>query len=115
MSTQPFQPNGPTVLITANATAPSPVQVTPNVATMQSFTYRVANPEANETIFYAMGVSAEAATASAASIISAGNNRALYPLPAGAVEVVRGPANAFFTGMTRTAAANMYVTPGEGM
>lgn len=127
MSMQPFTPQGPTILVTANTTAPSGVQCLAS-GTLPSVSYRVANPEANETVWYSMVTpinpntgqpDANAANnAKALAVIPTGGNtsaKLAIPLPAGGVEVVRGPQGAYFSGVTRTAAANLYVTPGDGM
>jgi hypothetical protein len=122
MSTQPFEPTGRTICVEANATAPLGTQCVGDG--MPATTYRVTNDDANQTIFYAMSISPPDGSANLAvesrsrALIPAKTSTGNYgvPLPVGAVEVIRGPANAYFSAITRTAAAaNLFVTPGEGM
>ena len=114
MSGQPYTPQGKTYLIQADTTPPTGVQVL-SAGTLQSVTYRIANPEANETIFYSMVATSAADAKTLCVLPTAGTPTYVTPLPPGGVEVVRGPAGAYFSGITRTAAAKLYVTPGDGI
>ena len=40
---------------------------------------------------------------------------ASYPIIPGAVEIISGPANSFFTGITAAGNSTIYVTPGFGV
>lgn len=117
MSTQAFMPMGKTVMVAANTTAPIGELVDAN---LRCSAFRVANPEGNETIFYAFAAGANGAGDARLNAklpgATATNGNQSIPLPAGAVEVIRAPAGAYFSGITRTAAGgNLYVTPGEGI
>lgn len=115
MSMQPFTYQGKTIKVSANVSAPAPVRCIAG-GSLNVATYRVANPEANETIWYTMNVDPVAALADAVIPTGGGSSATnAVPLPAGGVEVVRGPAGAYFSGVTRTAAANLFVTPGDGI
>lgn len=115
MSMQPFTPTGPTIMVAAATSAPQPTRCVSG-GSINSYTYRVANPEANETIWYSMEETPQNALANAAIPTGGGTNaKSAMPLPAGGVEVVRGPQGAFFSGITRVAAANLFVTPGDGI
>lgn len=119
MSIQPFEPTGRTICVEANATAPLGTQVVGDGA--QATSYRVTNDDANQTIFYAFSIPGESnqpqsARDRAKIPVAGGNGNYGIPLPVGAVEVIRAPANAFFSGITRSSsAANLFITPGEGM
>lgn len=114
MSTQPFTPTGKTVAITANITAPAATRVVA-AGNVNSVTYRVANPEANETVWYTMDSDANCAANCVIPTGGGSSSKFALPLPSGGVEIVRGPQGAYFTGVTRTLAANLFVTPGDGM
>lgn len=114
MSMQPFTPQGKTIAITANTTAPAAVQC-PAANSLGSVTYRIANPEATETVWYTMSSDPGCNANCTIPAPGAGNSALTIPLSAGGIEVVRGPQNAYFTGVTRSAAANMFVTPGDGL
>lgn len=110
MSTNAFKVVGATQRIIANTSPPDATKCS-GCSTIAATSYRVANPEANETIFYTCadnGVTAKAQANLSAAL-------PWIPLPAGAVEVISGPSNAYFSAVTRSAAANLYITPGDGM
>ena len=115
MSTEPFTPQGNTIMVAANTSAPVGVACNAR-GSVNVAAYRVANPEANETIWYSMVPFGQDAQAAATIPTGGGTNaKNCMPLPAGGVEVVRGPPGALFSGITRTAQANLFVTPGDGM
>lgn len=115
MSFQPFTPQGGTVVISANVAAPVPSQVAGSNG-IGCVTYRIANT-GNETIWYTFQANANAAAARC-TLPTANAPYFTLPLPAGAVTIERGPANAWFCGITRgvgNVAANLEVTPGDGI
>jgi hypothetical protein len=111
-SQYPFQPLGDTHLIAAANPAPAPVQVLVDEPTTGVGQYRVVNA-GTTTIFLGVGATAAKATANAAAIV-AGTPAETIPLLPGAVEILRFRNNAWFTGFS-SAAASLYVTPGQGL
>ena len=109
----PFQPLGPSSLIVADNPAPTPVQVSVDAMQTGVGQYRIVNNSA-ETVFLGVGATAAQAAARAAAIV-AGTPADTIVLVPGAVEVLRFNNNAFFTGFSSTGAADVYVTPGQGI
>lgn len=102
-----FAPLGPTITITANASAPS-AQQAPTDAIFQSWgQYRVVNASAN-VIFMGVGASATAAQTAAGAVATS------IPLLPGAVEVLRFTTTTWFSA-TAVAASTLYITPGQGL
>lgn len=114
--TKPFYPTGKTIMVQADAVAPTGVATSaPNNKVQTDVQYRVQNNGA-ETIWYAFG--ADAATAQTNAVVPTGattNSKDSYPLAALQVEVISAPRNSYFSGITATNPAKLYVTPGEGL
>lgn len=107
-----FQPLGPTSLIVADVAPPSPVQVLVDETTQGYGQYRVIN-NSTETVFLGVGATAAQATARAAVIVVATPQNTIVLAP-GAVEILRLNNNAWVTGYA-AAAADVYITPGQGL
>lgn len=109
MSTNAFTPTGNTFVFTANVAAPTAVQVTPNAPGNQ---YRVVNG-GNVAVF--MGYGANATIAQNNSVIPGANSSPALILLPGTVEVFSLPPSAFFSGITASGTANVYIVTGDGL
>jgi hypothetical protein len=107
----PFNPLGPTHLIATANPAPAPVQVNVDNTITGYGQYRVVNA-GNNAVFLGVGATAAQATARAATIVAGSPTDTIVLLP-GAVEILRFPNNAWFTGFS--AGSDVYVTPGQGL
>lgn len=108
MGTQAFTPTGNTVIFTANTTAPTPVQAVSN--TLGGNQYRILN-SGTVTVFMGIGSTSALATANAVVIVSTGQ---AIPILAGTDEILTFTPNAYFTGITSSSTAVVYITPGDG-
>lgn len=108
MVNSPFTPTGNTVVFTAAATAPTPVQAVST--TLGGNQYRVLNA-GSVTVF--MGVGTTAATANSAAVAVTTTAESI-PLLAGTDEILTFTPNAYFTGVTSSSSAVVYITPGDG-
>lgn len=109
-SQYPFQPLGNTRLISAANPAPAAVQVTVDEGTTGVGQYRIVNA-GTTTVFLGVGASAAQATANAAAIVTSADTIVMLP---GAVEILRFRNDAWVTGFS-SAAASVYITPGQGL
>jgi hypothetical protein len=109
MSTNAFTKTGNTVVFTAATSAPSPVQF--SSTTLGGNQYRIIN-SGNVTVFLGYGIAATDATNNAVVVTSTGN---AFPLLSGTDEILTFVPNAYFTGITSSGSANIYITPGDGM
>ena len=107
-----FFPNGPTVVITANSSAPTAAQILPTftAATPPTNQYRVINA-GTVVAFLGVGATAAIAATNAAAVTATGNG---IPLVPGAVEVFNFPPISFFTA-TAASSTTLYITPGQGL
>lgn len=112
----PFQPIGNTILVAGATTAPTGVTtVTTGVAAEGCIQFRVHNAGA-VTAHYAFG--ADGATAKANAVVPTGdgsNAKASYPLPAGAVELITAPRDTYWSALTASSTASVFITPGVGV
>ena len=104
----PFCPSGNTVTFTAATSAPTPVQALST--TIGGNQYRVVNA-GSTLVFMGVGTSSANATANAVVVSS---SQAAIPLLAGTDEIITFPPNAWFTGITSSGTAAIYITPGDG-
>ena len=104
----PFTPSGNTVTFTAAGTAPTPVQAVSS--TLGGNQYRILNA-GSVTAFLGIGTTATDATNNAVVVTSSQKS---IPLLAGTDEVITFPPNAYFTGVTSSSTAVIYITPGDG-
>lgn len=109
MSINAFNPQGNTVTFTANVAAPTAVQA-PSVGAATD-AYRIINA-GNVTVFMGVGSNATVANTNATTITT---NAAAIPLLAGTDEILIFPPSSYFTGVTASGAAVVYITPGEGI
>jgi hypothetical protein len=109
-----FNPQGDTVVVAADPTAPLGVQVLSTGVFSQSERniFRVVNAG---TVTVHLGVGSTAAAAQSAAVAAtAGSPAAGLPLVPGAVEVLRFGANDYVSGYAASA-ATVYITPGIGL
>ena len=109
MGVQAFTKMGNTVTFTAASTAPSAVQAVSS--TLGGNQYRLIN-SGNVVVFLGYGVASTDA-ANTAVVVSA--SQPALPLLPGTDEILTFVPNAYFTGITSTVTAAVYVTPGDGM
>ena len=109
MSTNAFTKTGNTVVFTAATSAPSPVQC--SSTTLGGNQYRIIN-SGNVTVFLGYGIASTDATNNAVVVTSTGN---AFPLLASTDEILTFVPNAYFTGITGSGTASIYITPGDGM
>lgn len=109
MGTNAFTKLGNTVAFLASTTAPAAVQALST--TLGGNQYRIINP-GSVTVF--LGYGANAAAANAAAAVVSTNGEALPLLP-GTDEILTFIPNAYFTGVTASGSATIYVTPGDGL
>ena len=109
MSTNAFTKTGNTVVFTAATSAPTPVQC--SSTTLGGNQYRIIN-SGNVTVFLGYGIAATDATNNAVVVTSTGN---AFPLLSGTDEILTFVPNAYFTGITSSGSASVYITPGDGM
>jgi hypothetical protein len=104
----PFTPSGNTVTFTAAVTAPTPVQAVST--TLGGNQYRILNA-GSVVAFLGIGTTADAANTNA-QVVTSSNNA--IPLLAGTDEIITFVPNAYFTGVTGSSSAVIYITPGDG-
>lgn len=109
MGTNAFTKLGNTVVFTAATTAPTPVQA-PST-TLGGNQYRIVNP-GSVTVFLGYGATANAANSAATVVTSSGEALPLLP---GTDEILTFVPNAYFTGVTVSGTASIYITPGDGL
>jgi len=109
MSTNAFTKTGNTVVFTAATSAPTPVQC--SSTTLGGNQYRIINA-GTVTVFLGYGVLSTDASNNAVVVTSTGN---AFPLLAGTDEILTFVPNAYFTGITSSSTASIYITPGDGM
>jgi len=109
MGINAFTKTGNTVTFTAAVSAPTPVQVTNT--TIGGNQYRIIN-SGTGVVFLGYGTTAADATTAAANVTSSG---AAFPLLPSTDEILTFVPNAYFTGITLTGTAQIYITPGDGV
>jgi hypothetical protein len=109
MGVQAFTKMGNTVTFTAATTAPSAVQAVSS--TLGGNQYRLIN-SGSVVVFLGYGVSSSDAANNAVVVSS---SQAAIPLLPGTDEILTFVPNAYFTGITGSGTAAVYVTPGDGM
>jgi len=109
-----FAPLGNTVVIPAAAVAPAGVQalVLSKFDAQSTGQYRIVNSSTN-TVFLGIGGTAAEATANAVAPVAGTPSSAIVLVP-GAVEILRFNKDTFFSGLS-SAAATVYITPGQGL
>lgn len=109
-----FAPLGETAVVAAAASAPTGIQapVYAKFDPQNAGQFRFINA-GNTTVFLGTGSTAAEATANAVAPV-AGNPSPAIVLLAGAVEILRFNQTTFFSGLS-SAAATVYITPGQGL
>jgi len=109
MGVQAFTQLGNTVVFTASTSAPTPVQAVSK--TLGGNQYRIIN-SGTITVFLGYGATASDASNNSAVVSTTG---ASMPILAGTDEILSFVPNAYFTGITSSGTAAIYITPGDGM
>ena len=109
MGIQAFTKTGNTVVFTAATSAPTPVQCVSS--TLGGNQYRIINA-GSVTVFLGYGIVSADASNSAVIVTSSSS---AFPLLAGTDEILTFVPNAYFTGITGSSTASVYITPGDGM
>ena len=107
-----FSPMGNTVVIAAGTTQPAPAQVVST--TIGGNNYRLINA-GNVTVFLGVGVTSATANSNAVVLNSSTTNAFTVPILSGTDEILSFAPNSWFTGITASGSANVYVTPGDGI
>ena len=114
MGVNAFTVTGNTIVLTAATSAPTPVQC--SSATLGGNQYRIIN--SSTTVGAWLSFAATAADATANCVIPTGgganSTRTLYILPA-TDEVITFVPNAYFTALTASSTATLYIVPGDGL
>jgi hypothetical protein len=105
-----FAQNGLTVAFTAGTSAPTPVQASNYEPSGMSGQYRIIN-NGSQTVFLGVGSTSAQATANATVITSSGS---AIPILPGTDEILSFGFNSWFTGITSTGTAQIFITPGNG-
>ena len=109
MGLNAFTKTGNTVTFVANTSAPTPVQCAST--TLGGNQYRVINT-GTVTVFLGYGQDAANATTNANVVTSSGPSCPLLP---STDEILTFVPNAYFTGITSSGTATIYITPGDGL
>jgi hypothetical protein len=109
MGINAFTKTGNTVTFTAAAMAPTPVQCAST--TLGGNQYRIINA-GTVIVFLGYGTSANVANA-AASVVTTTSEA--FPLLPNTDEILTFVPNAYFTGITASGNAVVYITPGDGL
>jgi hypothetical protein len=109
MGINAFTKMGNTVVFTADTTAPTPVQALST--SLGGNQYRIIN-NGTVTVFLGYG-STSADAANNAVVVS--SSQAAFPLLPGTDEILTFVPNAYFTGITSSSTATVYITPGDGL
>jgi hypothetical protein len=104
-----FTKTGNTITFVANTSAPTPVQCAST--TLGGNQYRVINT-GTVTVFLGYGQDAANATTNANVVTSSGPS---FPLLPSTDEILTFVPNAYFTGITSSGTATIYITPGDGL
>ena len=110
MGINAFTKTGNTVTFLANNVQPAPVQC--SSTTLGGNQYRIINTSSNVLVFLSYGSTSAIANANAVVITSSQN---VLPILPTTDEILTFVPNAFFTGITSTGNATVYITPGDGV
>lgn len=109
MGLNAFTKTGNTIAFIANIAAPTPVQCVST--TLGGNQYRVINTGA-VTVFLGYGATSDAAN-NAATVVT--SSQPAFPLLPSTDEILTFVPNAYFTGVTASGNATIYITPGDGL
>lgn len=104
-----FTRTGSTVVILAATSAPAPTQCIGG--SLGATQYRLVN-SGTVTVFLGFGTTSAEATSNTTVVTSSGN---AIPLLSNAVEIITFQPNAYFSAITASGTATVYVTPGDGI
>lgn len=107
----PFAPQGKCIAVTAAVTAPAPVQAVGFSNAQSPCDYLIYNAGAVDAFITMEALSADA---TANCVTPTGTPQRSIACPSKAFFTLNGPPNAFFSGITASSTAIIYVTPGEG-
>lgn len=109
MGINAFTKLGNTVTFLAASTAPAPVHCVST--TLGGNQYRIINT-GTVTVFLGYGSTASDATNNAVIVTNSQNSLPILP---NTDEILSFVPNAYFTGVTSSGTANIYITPGDGL
>jgi hypothetical protein len=109
MGINAFQKTGNTITFTAATTAPTPVQAVST--TLGGNQYRIINT-GTVTVFLGYGTASSDATNNATIVTTTGP---AFPLLPNTDEILTFVPNAYFTGITASGTAQIYITVGDGL
>ena len=109
MGIMAFQKTGNTITFTAATSAPTPVQS--SSTTLGGNQYRIINT-GTVTVFLGYGTTASEATNNATIVTTTGP---AFPLLPNTDEILTFVPNAYFTGVTSSGTATIYITCGDGL
>lgn len=112
MYTKAFSPTGKTILVAGATSAPTGVAA-PELGTNQGYQFRIHNA-GSVLAHLGFGASAGEAQTNAVAAV-AGTSQFSVPLPSGVVEVLSFPIGSYFSAITATSTASIYITPGKGL
>jgi hypothetical protein len=104
-----FTKTGNTITFVASTSAPTPVQCAST--TLGGNQYRVINT-GTVTVFLGYGSTSSEAANNAVVVTS---SQTAFPLLPSTDEILTFVPNAYFTGITSSGAATIYITPGDGL
>jgi hypothetical protein len=114
MGVMAFTITGNTCKLTAATSAPVPIQV--SSVTLGGNQYRITNSSTSQGCF--LSFASDSATATSNCVIPTGSGansqRVIYIAP-NTVEIVSFVPNAYFTAITSTSTADLYIVPGDGL
>ena len=110
MGINAFTKTGNTVTFLANTTQPAPVQCLSS--TLGGNQYRIINTSSNVTVFLGYGTTSAEANTNCAIVTSSQNALPILPTTD---EILTFVPNAYFTGITASGNATIYITPGDGL
>ena len=109
MGINAFTKTGNTVTFTANVAAPTPVQCAST--TLGGNQYRIINA-GSVTVFLGYGTTSADASNNAVVVST---TAPAFPLLPNTDEILTFVPNAYFTGITSSGTATIYITPGDGL
>jgi hypothetical protein len=109
MGLNAFTKTGNTIAFTANVAAPTAVQCLST--TLGGNQYRIIN-SGTVTVFLGYGTTSSDSSNNAVVVTTTGLS---FPLLAGTDEILTFVPNAYFTGVTASGTAAVYITPGDGL
>lgn len=109
MGLNAFTKTGNTVTFLAASTAPTAVQCAST--TLGGNQYRIINA-GTVTVFLGYGTTASEASNNAVQVTS---SQTAFPLLPNTDEILTFVPNAYFTGVTASGTATVYITPGDGL